>query len=256
MWRYIQIGEHSFIPAYNLFVGLGIALAMLYLQYEKKFANFSFQKKNAIHTGLFISIIFGFVGAFTFDAYTQGIKLSLSNLNQIGLTLLGGIVAGLLTFSIFLKIKSIPVLSTLNILRPAFYISHLLGRVGCFFTGCCYGSPTNSIFGVQFPKDSLAHTHFQADLHVHPTQLYESIFILFVFLFVRRSSINNKFLFYIISYSIFRFFIEFIRADNRGIIFNQSFLTPSQFISLTIAVFAIVLTYIINRKSIHQPINS
>lgn len=255
MWRYIQIGEDSFIPAYNLFVGLGIALAMLYLQYEKKFANFSFQKKNAIHTGLFISIIFGFIGAFTFDAYTQGIKLSLSNLNQIGLTLLGGIVAGLLTFSIFLKIKSIPVLSTLNILTPAFCISHLLGRVGCFFTGCCYGSPTNSIFGVQFPKDSLAHTHFQADLHVHPTQLYESIFILFVFIFVRRSSINNKFLFYIISYCIFRFFIEFIRADNRGIIFNQSFLTPSQFISLTIAVFAIVLTYIINRKSIHQPIN-
>lgn len=256
MWRYIQIGEHSFIPAYNLFVGLGIALAMLYLQYEKKFANFSFQKKNAIHTGLFISIIFGFIGAFTFDAYTHGIKLSLSNLNQIGLTLLGGIVAGLLTFSIFLKIKSIPVLSTLNILTPAFCISHLLGRVGCFFTGCCFGSPTNSIFGVQFPKDSLAHTHFQADLHVHPAQLYESIFILFVFLFVRRSSINNKFLFYIISYTIFRFFIEFIRADNRGIIFNQSFLTPSQFISLTIAVFAIVLTYIINRKSIHQPINS
>lgn len=256
MWRYIQIGENSFVPAYNLFVGIGIAFAMLYLQYEKKFADFSFEKRNTIHTGLFISIIIGFIGAFTFDAYTQGIKLSLSNLNQIGLTLLGGIVAGLLTFIIFLKIKSIPVLPSLNLLTPAFCISHLLGRVGCFFAGCCYGSPTNSMFGVQFPKDSLAHNHFQDDLHVHPTQLYESIFILFVFLFVRRTSINNKFLFYIISYSIFRFFIEFIRADNRGIIFNQSFLTPSQFISLTIAIFAIGLTFNINRKTINKPIKS
>lgn len=193
MWRYIQIGENLFVPSYNLFLGIGIALAMLYLQYEKKFADFSFEKKNTIHTGLFISIIMGFIGAFTFDAYTQGIKLSLSNLNQIGLTLLGGIVAGLLTFTIFLKIKSIPVLPTLNLLTPAFCISHFFGRVGCFFAGCCYGSPTNSMFGVQFPKDSLAHYHFQGDLHVHPTQLYESIFILFVFFFVGLQSIISFF---------------------------------------------------------------
>lgn len=255
MWRYIQIGENSFIPAYNLFIGIGIALAMLYLQYERKFVSFSFEKRNVIHTGLFISIITGFIGAFTFDAYTQGITLSFSNLDQIGLTLLGGIVAGLLTFSVFLKIKSIPVLPTLNILTPAFCISHILGRVGCFFAGCCFGSPTNILFGVQFPKDSLAHFHFEEDLHVHPTQLYESTFILLVFLFVRRTSINNKFLLYIISYSIFRFFIEFIRADNRGIIFNQSFLTPSQFVSITIAIFAVVLNYHLNRKSIQQSLN-
>lgn len=255
MCRYIQIGENSLIPTYNLCIAIGMALGMLYLQYEKKFADFSLQKKNAIHTGLFISIIFGFIGAFTFDAYTQGIELSLSNFNKVGLTLWGGILAGLLTFTIFLKIQSIPVLPTLDIITPGFCIAHSLGRVGCFFAGCCFGSPTNSIFGIQFPNDSLVYAHFRDNLRVHPTQLYESIFVLFVFLFVRRPSINNKFVFYIICYSTFRFFIEFIRADNRGVIFNQSLLTPSQFISLVMMIFAIVLTYI-NRKTVNKLIKS
>jgi len=252
MLRYFQIGENSFIPSYNLFVGIGIALAMLYLQYEKQFSVLSIDKKNAIHLGLFLSIITGFIGAFTFDAYSQGITINLNNLNQIGLTLLGGIVTGFLSFTIFLKLKSFPVFSTLNLLTPAFCLSHIIGRVGCFFAGCCFGSPTNFPLGVKFPKDSLAHIHFQEDIHIHPTQLYESFFILFVFFVVRQSQIKNKFSFYIISYAVFRFFIEFIRADNRGIIFNQSTLTPSQFISLAIVFIVIFLTHLNNKTRLKQ----
>lgn len=256
MLRYFQIGENSFIPTYNLFVGIGIAFAMLYLQYEKQFSILSTDKKNSIHSGLLLSIITGFIGAFTFDAYTQGIPINFDNYSKIGLTLLGGIVAGLSTLIIFLKLKSIPIISTLNLLTPAFCLPHILGRVGCFFAGCCFGSPTDSPLGVQFPKNSLAHIHFQEEIHVHPTQLYESFFVLLVFLFVRQTSIKNKFSFYIISYSIFRFLVEFIRADNRGIIFNQSILTPSQFISLAIAVATIVITYTHNKTVIKQSLNS
>jgi len=242
MLRYFQIGENLSIPSYNLFVGIGIAVAMVYLQYEKQFSLLDADKKNAIHLGLLLSIMMGFVGAFTFEAYTQGTPLNWHNLNQIGLTFLGGVTVGILTLTIFLKLKSIAVLRTLNLLTPAFCLSHILGRVGCFFAGCCFGSPTNLSFGVQFPEHSLAHDHFMKNVHVHPTQLYESFFIFIVFLTVRKPEIKSKFLIYLFSYSVFRFFIEFIRADNRGTIFNQSILTPSQFISLAAAIVIIAFT--------------
>lgn len=219
---------------------MGIALAMLYLQYEKPFSKLDDNKKHKIHLGLFLSMVVGFIGAFVFDAYTQGIPITLSNLNLIGLTLLGGVAAGLLTLTLFLKCNSLPILTTLNMITPAFCLSHILGRAGCFFAGCCFGSPTRLPFGVKFPKDSLAYFHFHKEVYVHPTQLYESVFILLLFFIIRRNSVKNKFLIYISSYSVFRFSIEFIRADNRGIILNQSWLTPSQFISLIIALTAIV----------------
>ena len=35
-------------------------------------------------------------------------------------------------------------------------IGHSLGRVGCFFAGCCYGKPTDSWLGVKFPAAARA----------------------------------------------------------------------------------------------------
>ena len=82
MLRYIQIGANSFIPTFNLLVGVGIALAMLYLQHDKIFKHKDEKYKQGIHLGLLISIVLGFVGAFSFDAYTQNISINFSNLNQ------------------------------------------------------------------------------------------------------------------------------------------------------------------------------
>ena len=37
MLRYLHIGDFFLIPTYNLLVAIGIATAMLFLQYEKDF---------------------------------------------------------------------------------------------------------------------------------------------------------------------------------------------------------------------------
>jgi phosphatidylglycerol:prolipoprotein diacylglycerol transferase len=243
MWRLIPVGENSFVPAYNLFVGLGIAMAMLHLQYEKQFSQWSLNQKHTIHSGLLLSIFVGFICAFTFDAYTRGIPIHPANFRQVGLTLLGGVLGGFLTFTIFLQQKSIPVLNTFNLLTPSFCLSHALGRIGCFFAGCCFGSPTSCPLGVRFPQDSLVYDHYRADIHVHPTQLYESVFVLLVYLILSRSLIKNKFSFYLVSYAIFRFFVEFIRADERGTLLGQAYISPSQFISLVLLFTGIFLIW-------------
>jgi phosphatidylglycerol---prolipoprotein diacylglyceryl transferase len=86
-----------------------------------------------------------------------------------------------------------------------------IGRIGCFLTGLSdltYGIATNLPWGVDFGDGILR----------HPTQLYEIVFLLglAVFLNVRsRYSLRSGdlFKFYMISYSSFRFLIDFIKPD-------------------------------------------
>jgi len=253
MLRYFNIGENSVIPSYNLFIGLGIAIAMLFLQYQKLFKEKSEKDKHKIHLSLIVSIVLGFVGAFIFDAFSQNVALTFNNLNKIGLTFFGGLISGLLILVICLKLSKLQVLATLNILTIPFCIAHFFGRIGCFMAGCCYGSPTKSVLGVVFPIDSLPYNHYHELIKIHPTQLYESIFVLFLIAVLTKFKIKNQLYFYILTYSIFRFLIEFIRADNRGTVLNQSLFSPSQIISLIVVI---LFTFIIlaNKNSQKQTI--
>lgn len=213
-----------------------MALAMLYLQYQPLFKLKHDSEKFKIHLSLLISVIGGFAGAFLFDAYSQGIALTFENVNKVGLTFLGGLLSGLTILMVSLKLFSLPILETLNILSLPFCIGHFFGRLGCFMAGCCFGSKTSSIFGVVFPVGSLPYNHYHELVKIHPTQLYESVFVLAVFVFLTKSKYKHPFYFYIIAYSIFRFLVEYIRSDDRGIIFSQNMLTPSQMISVLTAI--------------------
>jgi phosphatidylglycerol:prolipoprotein diacylglycerol transferase len=83
-----------------------------------------------------------------------------------------------------------------------------IGRIGCFFNGCCYGIATELPWGIDFHGLG----------HMHPTQLYEVLFhgILAVFLWrltVTNQLATHRLQFYLISYCIFRFVTETIRPE-------------------------------------------
>lgn len=244
MLQYLNLGNGHFLSVYNLFVGLGVALGMLFLQHQKLFKIKPEIEKYRIHLSLIISILLGFIGAFIFDAYSQNIALTFGNLNQIGLTFFGGLLSGLLVLVICLKLASLPSIPNLNILAIPFCIAHFFGRLGCFMAGCCFGSPTNSILGIVFPVDSLPYNHYGELVKIHPTQLYESVFVLCLFVFFIKFKPKNQFYIYMLTYSIYRFIVEFIRADNRGGVLNQNIFSPSQVISLlTVVLIAALILY-------------
>ena len=93
-------------------------------------------------------------------------------------------------------------------------IFHFFGRIGCFLGGCCYGKVTTFKLGVAFP-DNVKENIFHYGSKRYPTQLFEAIILLIILvtiLFVKK----NKFKLYLILYSIARFFLEFLRGDDRG----------------------------------------
>jgi phosphatidylglycerol:prolipoprotein diacylglycerol transferase len=87
-----------------------------------------------------------------------------------------------------------------------------VGRLGCFRAGCCYGTPTNLPWGVEFP----AVDH----LPRHPTQLYESAFHLLaavaLYWLWRRQLFRGQLIkLYVLAYLVYRFVTEIIRPEAR-----------------------------------------
>jgi phosphatidylglycerol:prolipoprotein diacylglycerol transferase len=82
-----------------------------------------------------------------------------------------------------------------------------IGRIGCFFTGCCGGLPYTGFCAVRNAEGILS----------HPTQLYEMVFqftigAIFLFCVQRRIFYGRLFSIYLMAYGGFRFLTEPLRA--------------------------------------------
>lgn len=215
---------------YGLMIAIGILACFGVIFYygkkkgvEEKFTDFIFY--NAI-----VSIVVGFGSAALFQATYDYIENPKAGFRLSGgITFIGGLIGGvacfLILYFIFRKRFKTRLYQVLSMPPCAILIAHAFGRVGCFFAGCCYGKETDGFFGVQFPD--LPHP-------VHPTQLYEAVFLFILFaicfyLLIKKDFKHNMSV-YLIAYGIFRFCIEFLRDDDRGALVGG--ISPSQFWSL------------------------
>lgn len=154
-----------------------------------------------------------------------------------GATFYGGLIGALALFSFLLalrKKRAVSVYDRLCDLAACIPLGHFFGRIGCFFGGCCYGTPTQSVFGIVFPPDSEAYISY-GGVAVHPTQLYEADCLLVIFALLMTCGKKSAFPFYCMFYGTARFCIEFFRGDSRGSLPFIS-LSPAQFVSLFLIV--------------------
>lgn len=126
-----------------------------------------------------------------------------------------------------------------------------LGRLGCLLNGCCYGKTTSLPWGVRYsawqgPWEDHVKIGWIAksaphSLHVHPTQLYESLLGLVIFvvlyfgLYPRKRYDGQVFASFLMAYGVGRFVVEMFRADPRGVVLG---LSTSQFISVLMMAIA------------------
>lgn len=148
-----------------------------------------------------------------------------------GLVWYGGFISAFAAALIYMRAKRMPVIRTLDLLAPYLALGQAIGRIGCFLNGCCYGKPTTLPVGVVFNE-------IQGP--VHPAQLYESAAMLIVFLILRKRvpGDGKTLLVYLILYSSFRFFVEFLRGDNPSVMMG---LTISQLISIGVFASSVIL---------------
>ncbi|MEK6321563.1 MAG: prolipoprotein diacylglyceryl transferase [Acidobacteriota bacterium] len=158
---------------------------------------------------------------------------SLDLLHSVG-HYLGGFLAALLVSAVLARVWRVSWLRLADPVAPGLALGNVIGRVGCFAAGCCWGTPTDSWVGVRFTERAHKISGIPINVALLPTQLFEAganlmIFVLLLWLWKKRAFYGQVILSYIMLYSVERFVMEFWRADPRGQIMNVS---SSQFISL------------------------
>jgi len=242
---------HTYGLAMAVAFGLGIWVAM------KRADRFGVGSKYAVDLSVMI-LIFSLVGARATYVVTHWSEFADHPLDAIspvqssgqigiaGLVLLGGVIAGFLTAWIYGRRHQVAFLTTTDVFVPSLALGIAIGRLGCFFNGCCFGYPSDLPWACVFPPDSLAGDVFPG-LHVHPTQLYESAYMLLVFggLLLadrRRKPLGMLTGIFLLLYGIGRFFVEMIRwYEGEMILIQSPRFTFSQLISAVMVVAGVVL---------------
>ena len=169
----------------------------------------------------------------------------------------GGLIGAILAGYFLMRRYNLPWWKTADACAPGIALGNFFGRQGCFAAGCCWGTPTSLPWGVKFTELGHQITGVPIDVHLHPTQLYESFSMLIVFFFLLWLHKHKRFsgqviLLYVLIYSVIRFMIEFVRDNKRSDLLGLTSLTglsTSQLLSILIGITALVLLVIRWRKS-------
>jgi phosphatidylglycerol---prolipoprotein diacylglyceryl transferase len=170
-----------------------------------------------------------------------------------GLVYYGGLIGASLACCVFAAVKKLPLWRLADILAPSIALGSFLGRWGCFMNGCCYGKPTSMPWGIQFPPEARDVGNNTYPNHVHPTEIYDSLLNLALYLFLawlfRRKRFHGQvFAVYLICYAVLRSFVELFRGDYTPAHYWGG-LTPGQIVSIGIILVGLLLLWKLPRET-------
>ena len=167
---------------------------------------------------------------------------SLFGVVRAGGVFLGGFIAAVITAIVLLRRYKLEALPTFDVIAPSLALGHTIGRIGCFFAGCCWGAACDLPWAITYTSP-IAAERLGTPLHaaLHPFPLYAAAFnfglyLVLAALFKSRPAPGRVFATYLVLYGIARFLLEGTRGDiARGFVFNGA-LSTSQAISIGMIV--------------------
>ncbi len=180
--------------------------------------------------------------AFDWDTFASN-PLSVFDIRNGGLAVLGGVLFSMLAVFILTKVKKKSIAQVFDFLIVYIPLGQAIGRWGNFFNQEAFGTNTTLPWGM-ISADTSAYIRaycpgLNPDAPVHPTFLYESLATLLIFflLLVVRKRIKLPFVtvaMYFILYGTERFFVEGLRTDSLYI--GNTGLRTSQVLSAILVV--------------------
>lgn len=196
-----------FDPVYALIMGLAIGLGFWLMRRAQRQSPLSIRERGAIFLGGFCGAMLGAKLPFVladWDGLYSGAAWFAD-----GKTIMFGLVGGYGGIELAKAVMGIRV-KTGDSFAVAVPAAVAVGRLGCFHAGCCYGTPSNLPWAVDFGDHVLR----------HPTQLYEATFhatmAIVLAILLRRGLFRGQLIkLYFICYFCFRFATEFLRPEPR-----------------------------------------
>ncbi len=155
-----------------------------------------------------------------------------------GRALLGGLIFGWISVEIAKRVLGIK-RATGDLFALALPAGEAVGRIGCFFNGCCYGSECDLPWAVE-----------QHGALRHPAQLYTSLVAAATFGFLlwlkpRLTREGDLFKAYLLIFGSTRFLLEFVRW-RETVIWG---LSPMQWFCLELVVGVLISVWIRSRRA-------
>lgn len=251
----ISIGDFS-IAYYGIIISLGMLCGYLMAVFQAKRTG---QDKEMYLDLALWDIVFAVIGAriyyviFSWDYYSQN-PGEILNIRGGGLAIYGGVIAGVITTSIFAKIKQVPFLRLADTACTGLLVGQIMGRWGNFFNREAFGGYTDSLFAMQIRMSDVNTSYITDELYnkvvsyngtdyiqVHPAFLYESVWnicvLAVILIFTKHRKYDGQlFLIYLLGYSAGRVWIEGLRTDQL-VLFGTG-IAVSQLLSGILAVIA------------------
>ena len=239
----LHIGSFN-LYTYGLFVAMGFMTAIWVSQKNAKPHDISPQIITDIFFVILVSAILGarlLYVLINFNAFKNNL-LDIFKLWNGGLVFFGGFIGAVMATTVYLKLKNFNIWKIADIISPGVALGHAVGRIGCFFAGCCYGKECDLPIAIKFTNPE---TLAPIGVYLHPTQIYSMfsnliLFFILLWLQKRKKFDGMVFLSYIMLYSLFRSIVEFFRGDFRGDFFFE-FISMSQGIGIIVFLIAFIL---------------
>ncbi|MDS9470879.1 prolipoprotein diacylglyceryl transferase [Sporosarcina pasteurii] len=236
---------------YGIIIALGIVLAFVVVQKE--------MVKRGMHSDFLtdllvwavpISIISAriYYVIFSWDYYKEH-PGQIIQIWEGGIAIHGALIGAFVTTYIYTKRHGVSFWKTVDIAAAGLLIGQIIGRWGNFMNQEAHGGPVSEKFLETTIIPNWIMTQMTIDgVTYHPTFLYESLWNiigLIIIIILRRGKLKRgeTFLFYLIWYSVGRFFIEGMRTDSLYVVGE---LRAAQLVSFATIVFAIIV-FIVRR---------
>ena len=231
MLPYLYIDGYPF-AMYSLMGLFGYSAASLIVLIKRR--TFSLRIRDAVYFTVFagVGILGGARGlGVVVQALRRGLEPGFWNVQRLldlvlksGWVFYGGLLGGFGMLFLLAKLKRIDMKHMFNAYTYVALAFLSFARLGCFFTGCCYGITlaSGAVFPVQLLEAGFSFLVLIAFLIIKPERRWPDIPLFPV---------------YLIIYSAGRFILEFFRGDiNRGV----WLLSTSQWIALVLIPLSIV----------------
>ncbi len=202
------------IYSYAICIVLGILIAVYFcLKSEDNY----YIKRDCLLETLLYSIVFGIFGArlyyviFNIKYYLLN-PMQIFNIRDGGLAIYGALIVGICVIIKMCKKYREHPLDFLDYIAPFVALAQCIGRWGNFFNIEAFGYETTSFLRMRIFDG-------RDFIEVHPIFLYESIANLIIFIILRKTQSNRKFMGqifygYLVLYSGVRMFLEPLRVDS------------------------------------------
>jgi len=239
----LQFGPFT-VTSYGFMVALGIAAGLVVVLRAGKHRGMDTDTLLDLALYMIVAGVIGSRAAYVFLEWEKyGTEpWAMLRVWDGGLSFFGALALCLVVVIWFTRRRDLRLTRVGDLLALGVAVGYPFGRIGCFLNGCCYGLPTDHVFGVTFPFDEVVR---------HPTQLYSAgagvLIFLLLWILSRKKSFDGFLMWvFLILYGVYRFVIDFWRVSPPA---GIDALTVGQLVSLAVVTVSGLALYFTWRRA-------